>query len=562
MRHLRWSGHRRAWIAAGALGLPAALLPAGSAAADPARWATVSADVSPAATPGYNFNTDKVAVLGASDGKVRLTRDGRIVEDLGRPPGARVGKLAISGTEVYALTADRSVIHFNRDTRRWENLATGMIDLVASRSGSTVTADNQPPRFIPDLYAVGAGGGVSRLHGDAQLQDGTRLWETIDSGWYVDSLAERGNAGATTLFGHSTGGTVRQWSGTRTTWTVIGGPFASISADNGNLVATDAAGKPQLYGGTPDNWHSYAMPAGVVLPYEPGGRAIAAADKIYYRTGTGDIFGLRSVFAAVDVISGWVHLAAGPVVALAPHIATETGAAATALRTDGTLTELTWATIRMARVVATPRDAEAGGLYQDTETQAADWSGPLAVAIVSGSLPPGITAGTNPHGELMLAGTPTATGTFAANLVLYDGTGATFPVPTTIRVVDGPGPVVTGRHWVNPTSSLTLANCLSDGAALTVWTREFTAGDSDPDPAWEDRGSIPSSAGLPACTATTAGRIPYTPPPNHTVELVGLDTGAPNCAGRNDPDLAGCVLFHRLITGKAGLAPDVVTLTG
>jgi hypothetical protein len=434
-----------------------------------------------------------------------------------------------------------------------------MIDLVASRSGVTVIGDNQPPRFVPDLYAVGAGGGVLRLHGDMQNQGGVRLWEVISRDPDVDSLVERGSGGATTLFEHATGGAVRQWGGTGTTWLPVGGPVASISADIDHLVATDAAGKPQLYSGS-GGWHPYAMGAGVALPYAPGGRAIAAGDKTYYRTGTGDIFGLRTVFAEVGVISGWAHLAAGPVVALAPHLGTETGAAATAVRADGTLTELTWATIGMARVVATPIDAETGDLYQDTETQAADWSGPLGVAIVSGSLPPGITAGTTWHGELMLSGYPTATGVFIFTLVLYDGTGATFALPTTLRVVAGPGPVVTGRHWVNPTGSLTLVNCLSDGAALTVWTREFTSVDTDP--AWEDHGSVPSGAGLPACTATTAGRITYTPAPNHSVEVVGLDTGALNCAGRNDPELAGCVLFHRRITGRTGLTPDVVTLAG
>ncbi|MFI5910956.1 hypothetical protein [Dactylosporangium sp. NPDC051541] len=47
-----------------------------------------------------------------------------------------------------------------------------------------------------------------------------------------------------------------------------------------------------------------------------------------------------------------------------------------------------------------------------------------------------------------------------------------------------------------------------------------------------------------------------------TLRVVGLDSGAANCAGRNDPDVAGCVLFHRWITGRIGLAPDVVTLSG
>jgi len=146
------------------------------------------------------------------------------------------------------------------------------------------------------------------------------------------------------------------------------------------------------------------------------------------------------------------------------------------------------------------------------------------------------------------------------DLLLYDSTGATCRVFATIRVVDGPGPVVGARHWANPTSSLTLVNCLPDRAPMAVWTREFTSADSNP--AWVHHGSAPSRSGLPACSATSSAAITYTPPPNHTVEVVGLDTGAPNCAGHNDPDLAGCVLFQRQITGQAGLAPEVVTLTG
>ncbi|WP_030437713.1 hypothetical protein [Actinoplanes subtropicus] len=573
MRHLRWSGQRRAGIAAGALGLLAALFPAGSAAAEPARWALVSADVSPGVTPGYNINDKRVAVLGASDGKVRIAIGRSIVEDLGRPPGAPVGKLALTEDQVYALARDGSVTHFNRAAGRWETLAVGMIDLMASRAGASVIEDNQPPRFIPDLYVVAAAGGVWRLRGDPQRGGG---WELIGMDSDVDALVERGYGYTTptTLFEHTTGGAVRQWSGTGTTWLTIGSSFSFISADEINLIATDAAGKAQLYNDRPGSWGMLPRPAAAVLPYAPGGRAIAADNKTYYLTSTGDIFAIRYVHWGSVSIAGWAHLAAGPVVALSPHFpadyGTDDGTVAAAVRADGTLTELNWPTIQVASAFSPapvyppdpvfPPDAETGGIYQYTDTHAVDWSGRLRVLVETGSLPPGITAGTTSQGELMLSGRPTVTGVFVATLLLYDDTGAVFSVYVTLRVVDGPGPVFTSKHWVNPTSSLTLVNCLPDRAFMAVWTREFPSDGSYPD--WENHGLAASRSGLPGCTATSSAAITYTPPPDHTVEVVGLDTGAPNCAGRNDPDVAGCVLFHRQITGAAGLAPEVVTLIG
>src|SRR6185312_16681783 len=105
--------------------------------------------------------------------------------------------------------------------------------LLASRVGVTVVRD-QSNWLMPDLYAVAAGGGVWWLHSDPQ---GGRSWEMIGRDPDVDALAERGNYGSIALFEHTTGGVVRQWSRTGTTWLTIGSSFAFISADDMNLIA-------------------------------------------------------------------------------------------------------------------------------------------------------------------------------------------------------------------------------------------------------------------------------------------------------------------------------------